>query len=553
MNRETFDCESTIVKFFAHFPGMKDLENIERSFNLNPVRRHAIDGTSVEAWVQEMSASEDPCVLYYKAQGVADELYQSSEEDFSLVIMTSSQQEMLKKFGSDVICIDSTHGTNSYNFMLTTVLVLDELRQGFPCAFFVSNKTNTNALTMFFEIVKAKVGTVSCNIFMSDMDNALYNAWAVIMGNPTKRLFCSWHVNRAWDKNINSKIRDTAEQKEVYKMMKALQLETNIDSFNSFFNAILEKLGSQDKTKDFHQYMIDNYSHNVESWAYCHRMYSGINTNMHIERMHRTIKYIFLKKKCGRLDIAICALMRFVKSKVFDRILALTKGKVSSKLQAIRTNHKKSLESSDSIVQLEDGWIVQSHSTSFNVEKHEIENCDCKLICEPCKICIHQFACSCSESSIQWNMCYHIHLVALELEHNNHSVLPNQERPVPPGLETAEVDVLVSHVSHLNETLNNDTLEQKFKSIMTNVNSREKQKIVEKYLVAMAATLHAVDSQTPITSEVNVSHPQSMVPQRRLFSTKKISKPKNLKRLSKPTQEEANLIAIDLAISLLNK
>ena len=38
-----------------------------------------------------------------------------------------------------VICIDSTHGTNSYDFLLTTVMVLDSNRQGFPAVFILDD------------------------------------------------------------------------------------------------------------------------------------------------------------------------------------------------------------------------------------------------------------------------------------------------------------------------------------------------------------------------------------------------------------------------------
>ena len=46
--------------------------------------------------------------------------------DFLLGYMNSSQCEMLKKFGTkdlSVVYCDSTHGTNAYNFLLTTVMV----------------------------------------------------------------------------------------------------------------------------------------------------------------------------------------------------------------------------------------------------------------------------------------------------------------------------------------------------------------------------------------------------------------------------------------------
>ena len=33
-------------------------------------------------------------------------------------------------FGANVICIDSTHGTNAYNFKLVTMMVVDDFGEG---------------------------------------------------------------------------------------------------------------------------------------------------------------------------------------------------------------------------------------------------------------------------------------------------------------------------------------------------------------------------------------------------------------------------------------
>ena len=63
--------------------------------------------------------------------------------------MNSAQSEILKKYGSDCVCIDGTHGLNSYGFELITLLVLDDMRQGFPCAFLISNRTDENVLSFF--------------------------------------------------------------------------------------------------------------------------------------------------------------------------------------------------------------------------------------------------------------------------------------------------------------------------------------------------------------------------------------------------------------------
>lgn len=50
---------------------------------------------------------------------------------------------MLIKFGKSFIAIDGTHGLNSYDFELMTVLVKDEFGNGFCTAFLFSNRKDT--------------------------------------------------------------------------------------------------------------------------------------------------------------------------------------------------------------------------------------------------------------------------------------------------------------------------------------------------------------------------------------------------------------------------
>ncbi|CAI6357426.1 unnamed protein product [Macrosiphum euphorbiae] len=67
-----------------------------------------------------------------------------------LIILTETQKEVLKKFGSGKLCIDSTHGTNQYNFNLTTIVVIDEFGEGYPAAFCISTKIDERHMTFFF-------------------------------------------------------------------------------------------------------------------------------------------------------------------------------------------------------------------------------------------------------------------------------------------------------------------------------------------------------------------------------------------------------------------
>jgi hypothetical protein len=67
-------------------------------------------------------------VLLFKKQGMEQpkEMDNMSDNDFLLCIQTEFQKDMLQKFGSKAICMDSTHGTNCYNFNLATIVVVDD-------------------------------------------------------------------------------------------------------------------------------------------------------------------------------------------------------------------------------------------------------------------------------------------------------------------------------------------------------------------------------------------------------------------------------------------
>nr|CAI5828831.1 unnamed protein product [Callosobruchus analis] len=119
--------------------------------------------------------------------------------------------------------------------------------------------------------------------------------------------------------------------------------------------------------------------------------HASINTNMSIERMHQTIKYLYLNgKQVRHLDKTINILMKLVKDKLFERLITLNKGKVSSKIKPV--------------------WEVPSSSTNevYLVQKKNLQ-CDCRLLCTACEACLHSYSCTCVDNSIRWNMCKHIH------------------------------------------------------------------------------------------------------------------------------------------------
>lgn len=84
----------------------------------------------------------------YKTQGT--ECFPLKVNNFMLIILTETQKKVLKKFGSGKLSIDSTHGTNEYNFNLTIILVIDEIGEGYSTAFCASTKMNEVHMAVFF-------------------------------------------------------------------------------------------------------------------------------------------------------------------------------------------------------------------------------------------------------------------------------------------------------------------------------------------------------------------------------------------------------------------
>lgn len=90
----------------------QDLHNIVRDYNISyATKRHSEDAVSVKLWVEEMAElGDDSPVLYYKPQGEECE-GTLEKDDFMLILMTNFQESQILKFGTDKICIDSTHGS----------------------------------------------------------------------------------------------------------------------------------------------------------------------------------------------------------------------------------------------------------------------------------------------------------------------------------------------------------------------------------------------------------------------------------------------------------
>lgn len=395
----------------------QDVANIKSSYNLiiNEGVKHTDDATSIDLWVEECKNSKENPVLFYKRQG--EESHFLQKDDFCLVVMNNFQEIMLKKFGKNIISIDSTHGLNRYDFELTTLMVTDEFNEGFPVAFLFSNRKDTYIFNLFFENIKSKVGVIQPITFMSDITPVFYTAWSTTMGPVQFQLWCSWHVDRAWQTNVR-KINDKEKRTWVYKTLKVIQKETDQSKFHVDLTEAIKLMVQDKETKTFGLYFQGFYEATYSHWAYSYRKGCNINTNMRLESMHKILKHIYLDgKTVKRLDKGLHALLKLIRDKSVQRIIKLTKGSSSSHISDIHRRHRSALTSKFNVKEDENkSWTMENETGSYyTIEKKSILNC-CNIVCSYCNICIHQYTCSCADYFIKSTICKHIHYVILNID-----------------------------------------------------------------------------------------------------------------------------------------
>ena len=318
------------------------------------------------------------------------------------------------------VAVDSTHGTNAYNFQLTTVMVIDDHGEGYPAAFCYSNRTDEVAMAVFFSTIKRALESAMTGvILMTDDAEAFANAWVQVMGPPAHRLLCVWHVDRAWRKNLAKIEGDGLLKATVYKTLRTLMEVSCQETFQEKLQQFLEALQKDKKTMAFADYFCRQYANRPELWAYCFRIGLRVHHNMHLEAMHRVLKHVHLQgRKVKRMDRSLGAVMSLLQEKNADRLLKTQRGKYTKLLLRIRERHRKGLKmNAGGVTCLQDNlqYMVPGKADQVylveQVDNPPHEPLTCALRCTLCGICTHSFTCTCLDSGLRNTICKHIHRV----------------------------------------------------------------------------------------------------------------------------------------------
>lgn len=534
-----------------HLLTRKDITNIETAYCLRGLQRHKDDATSIHLWVEEMKTLEDNPVLLYKAQGQentqgCDSL---SPKDFILALQTPLQADLLTKFGCNrVICVDSTHGTNGYDFTLITIMVIDEYGEGVPVAWCIANREDHPLLVHFYHAVHQKVGHINPKWFMSDLAEQFYSAWVSVFRSnpPPHRLLCAWHVDQAWRKNLKQ-FTDNHLKASIYHNLRVLLEETDINKFEVLLENTITGLKSSATTASFADYFSTYYGRRKEEWAVCYRKDSMVNTNMYVEAFHRVLKYLYLKGKVNkRLDKCVGILLKLARDKGFERLVKLEKGKNSERIHQIRARHQTSLKLPLSLVTVTEEyltWEVQSADGKdiYHISQlHQKCPYNCSINCEDCHICIHNYTCNCPDALVRATICKHIHLLKRFLSDTSQTYHEESHQNFQQVEETVLLEKLPTKTCQL--TSCKTGIQNQLATLAGYLNTTTNISTLHdvKSLLNSAINLMKAKENIPaavLPDAINQPPNKHIATQRPFFSTKRKRKPANT-RLAKPTTEE---------------
>lgn len=379
--------------------------------------KHLIDTIVLSAWITE---NEDS-VLYMKGPEEADpqfpELRNGADGDFVFIVMNEFQASMYQKYGSDIVAVGRMEGPNDYELELFVVMVVDNLRQGIPCCMMLSNRNDQYVFELLFTKLGERAGCIKPSVFMSDVLDTYADAWKVTMPAPHRQLYCSWAIKRCWERNLLL-VKCRKKRKALRQFLKRMQKELNVLRFDEMVRQLLSTENAE--LSSFVSYFLHNFVRYESKWAYCYRKYAGVNTNYVCDRFFRMLRKSYLRGKTSfSLEQILDALSMLLASLPQEKLIREVKGKLVSKIKDARVRHAMVADWPAERIRginrvSETKWFVPSandHMDEIYYVEKVLEDCDCKLVCHECVICLHQYRCSCSDNCIQFNICVHIHAV----------------------------------------------------------------------------------------------------------------------------------------------
>ncbi|GBO05710.1 hypothetical protein AVEN_7298-1 [Araneus ventricosus] len=158
-----------------------------------PVKEAFVSHKTYQAYSHRLDRKDDLTSVIYVAECMRKEIYDPNlifklqiyttlygpsdldnlptcQTSFALGFQTEYQRDMLVSNSDKILCIDSTHKTNQYDFYLINLIVPDKYGKCCPVAHFITYYLDVNTMICLFSSLKIKIPDLNVNCIMTDDD-----------------------------------------------------------------------------------------------------------------------------------------------------------------------------------------------------------------------------------------------------------------------------------------------------------------------------------------------------------------------------------------------
>lgn len=438
-----------------HYIKSQDIRNMRKNI-INTRNRSIL--TDIREWVksaQSSSQNAEPYpIICFKDRNAPDNKKIMSNKDMMLVVMTKFQEETLRAYYG-TICIDATHCQEAHEYQLITISVFDNFGCWCPVVYCVLNTVTLETVQYFLTRVKETIGDLSCSVLLSDRDPPFYEAWCSVMPKPQHHMLHLWYVEKDWRENI-LKIKCSDNVKSmIYKTLKIMLSEENQMSYQSMLTSFLESIQYDARLSEFSAYFLNDYVGHSSEWAGCYRKLRGLTFDYEakLESLHKTLNKEYHEgivnqqmRECLTNLIAVSNNCETI-SRV---IMKYCRNVSEDRLQSIQKGHKCGVHVKRTEITEVNGDVFKINS--YTIKYLNIDKCECSSTCNICKVCSHEYSCTCTDYATNFNICEHIHACAIIKNKINVDLSAETDEPLDSFVEEVICEEeIICNVENLGE------------------------------------------------------------------------------------------------------
>jgi hypothetical protein len=320
----------------------------------------------------------------------------------------------------EILVVDETHSTNSYDFKLLNLMVKDQFNLGYPVCHAISSHSDEATLKFVFKAIKERYPDIKINCCITDDDPALINSITSGLDEVVWHILCIWHIHRTLQAKLREHVKDNELLDEMYNVLCVLIAEPDEVQFQALVDSFTDEYAL--KSPAFHKYFVNTFFPKAQKWAKCFRkMHHGnTDTTMLVESFHNILKTVYLKRKpCKRLDDLLVLLLQIEEDYYVRYINAVETETMSDKdFKDLATRHSKGSNIPDKDVSQISShhWTVRSQDKKTDDTLYHVIKCadvcsssSCIYVCTHCvSLCAHLYTCSCPD---MFPLCKHVHKV----------------------------------------------------------------------------------------------------------------------------------------------